>query len=98
MSEANLPPEGMKIPKGCENKVLRLKRALYGLKQAGRAWNKKFVKWLIDHGFKVSDADPTSSTPMKEISSVVRRKSLFMPQPSIWKSEVGPPCLPFAQE
>ena len=54
-----LPPEGMVIPDGMENKVLRLRKALYGLKQAGRAWNKKLTKWLLDFGFTVSDADPS---------------------------------------
>ena len=52
-----LPPTGMPIPKGCENKVLRLRKALYGLKQAGRAWRARFLEWLEKHGFKVADAD-----------------------------------------
>ena len=54
-----LPPEGMEIPEGMENKVLKLKKALYGLKQAGRAWNKKLTKWLTEYGFGVSTSDPS---------------------------------------
>ena len=54
-----LPPEGMEIPEGMENKVLKLKKALYGLKQAGRAWNKKLTKWLTEYGFAVSTSDPS---------------------------------------
>ena len=54
-----LPPDGLEIPEGHENHVLRLRKALYGLKQSGRAWNKKLTKWLTDYGFIVSDADPS---------------------------------------
>ena len=52
-----IPPEGMEIPEGMENKVLKLRKALYGLKQAGRAWNKKLTKWLTEFGFVVCEAD-----------------------------------------
>ena len=54
-----IPPEGLEIPEGMENYVLKLRKALYGLKQAGRAWNKKLTKWLVEYGFVVSDADPS---------------------------------------
>ena len=54
-----LPPDGLEVPEGRENHVLRLRKALYGLKQAGRAWNKKLTKWLTDYGFVVADADPS---------------------------------------
>lgn len=50
----------MKQPEGFEdgsNRVCKLKRSLYGLKQSPRCWNQKFTQFLIEYGFKVSDAD-----------------------------------------
>lgn len=51
----------MKQPEGYEdgsNRVCRLNKSLYGLKQAPRCWNDRFVKFMIQQGFKKSDADP----------------------------------------
>lgn len=54
------PPEGYPYPDGAQpGLVLRLKRALYGLKQAGRAWSKKFARFLKKKGFVASTADPS---------------------------------------
>lgn len=39
------------------DRVCRLKRSLYGLKQAPRCWSKRFNTFLIQAGFKVSEAD-----------------------------------------
>ena len=38
--------------------VCLLRKALYGLKQGARNWNHKFHSFLLQFGFKVSDADP----------------------------------------
>lgn len=38
--------------------VCFLRKALYGLKQASRNWNHKFHTFLLQFGFKASDADP----------------------------------------
>ena len=38
--------------------VCLLRKALYGLKQASRNWNNKFHAFLLQFGFKVSEADP----------------------------------------
>lgn len=37
--------------------VCKLQRSLYGLKQALRAWNERFIKFLLSLGFKSSYAD-----------------------------------------
>ena len=39
------------------NNVCRLKKSLYGLKQAPRCWHKCFGKFMLDLGFKISEAD-----------------------------------------
>jgi hypothetical protein len=52
-------PEGyQKTDKQGQVLVCKLNRSLYGLKQSGRNWNKHLHKWLIDHGFSQSTADP----------------------------------------
>ena len=84
------PPEGLEIPEGCENKVLRLKKALYGLKQAGRAWNKKFVGWLEKRGFKVSDVDP--SLFIRHISEPLSARGERI---HVGSCQVRKVCLPF---
>jgi hypothetical protein len=48
--------EGFVIP-GKENIVCRLKKSLYGLKQSSRQWYKRFVSFMISHGFKRSRYD-----------------------------------------
>jgi transposase InsO family protein len=51
----------MQQPEGYSNgssQVCRLKKSLYGLKQAPRCWNKRIETFLVQQGFKVSDADP----------------------------------------
>lgn len=51
----------MQQPEGYKNgtdQVCQLQKSLYGLKQASRCWFKRFGKYLISLGFKVSDADP----------------------------------------
>ncbi|OMO89784.1 Integrase, catalytic core [Corchorus capsularis] len=37
--------------------VCRLQKAIYGLKQAPRAWFKRFSSVLLEHGFRMSQAD-----------------------------------------
>lgn len=48
-------PEGYNDYSG---RVCRLKKSLYGLKQAPRCWNEKFCSYLLELGFKRSEADP----------------------------------------
>lgn len=51
----------MKQPKGFEDgteKVCKLRKSLYGLKQSSRCWNQKFKDFIVEFGFKVSNADP----------------------------------------
>ena len=38
--------------------TLRLIKALYGLKQGSREWNRVLMEWLVEQGFRQSDADP----------------------------------------
>lgn len=48
-------------PEGFEDRtdrVCRLKKSLYGLKQAPRCWNKRFIQFMKETGFKTSTADP----------------------------------------
>ena len=51
----------MKIPKGLKNVppnlVLKLEKALYGLKQSGNEWYAVLHDFLIENGFRRSDAD-----------------------------------------
>lgn len=47
-------PEG--YSDGTSN-VCKLKKSLYGLKQAPRCWHKCFGKFMLDLGFKISEAD-----------------------------------------
>ena len=49
-------PEGF-VEKGKENLVCRLKKSLYGLKQALCQWYKKFVSFMLEHGFHKTQAD-----------------------------------------
>lgn len=48
-------PEGHSDGSG---RACRLKKSLYGLKQAPRCWNEKFSNYIIELGFKRSEADP----------------------------------------
>jgi hypothetical protein len=50
-------PEGFVDPDHPDY-VCLLRKALYGLKQASHNWNHKFHSFLLQFGFKVSDADP----------------------------------------
>lgn len=50
-------PEGFKV-KGKEDMVCRLKKSLYGLKQAPRQWYKKFDSFMVNQGYRRTDADP----------------------------------------
>ena len=48
-------------PEGYNNgssKVCKLMKSLYGLKQAPRCWNKRIERFLVQQGFKISEADP----------------------------------------
>ncbi|KAJ0868636.1 putative RNA-directed DNA polymerase [Helianthus annuus] len=45
--------------KGEEHKVLKLHKALYGLKQAPRAWYSRIDGYLVQHGYKRSQNEPT---------------------------------------
>ena len=49
-------PEGFK-EKGKEHLVCRLKKSLYGLKQAPRQWYKKFDSFMVNQGYKRTNAD-----------------------------------------
>ena len=49
-------PKGFQDPH-FPNHVLRLKKALYRLKQAPKAWYDRFTTYLLDHGFKRSQAE-----------------------------------------
>ena len=51
------------------NLVLRLKKALYGLKQAPRAWCNRLTSYLLDHGFKRSQACNSPAQPKKKRES-----------------------------
>ena len=51
-------PKGFQDPH-FPNHVLRLKKALYRLKQAPKAWYDRFTTYLLDHGFKRSQAEWT---------------------------------------
>lgn len=50
-------PEGFEVA-GKEHMVWKLKKSLYGLKQAPRQWYKKFDSFMVEHGYKRTDADP----------------------------------------
>lgn len=52
------PPEGLKINKDSNNKVLKLKKAVYGLKQSGRTWNIKIDTTLNSLGMERLKSDP----------------------------------------
>lgn len=47
-------PDGVDIPEG---HAIKLKRSLYGLKQSPRCWNDRFNVFIINLGFKRSQAD-----------------------------------------
>ncbi|GJT49951.1 retrovirus-related pol polyprotein from transposon TNT 1-94 [Tanacetum coccineum] len=49
-------PEGFIAP-GQEGKVCRLVKSLYGLKQAPKQWHQKFVKHMLESGFKINECD-----------------------------------------
>jgi len=49
-------PEGFKT-KGKENLVCKLKKSLYGLKQAPHQWYKRFDLFMLEHGFRILEAD-----------------------------------------
>ena len=49
-------PEGVKQP-GKEDYVWKLKKALYGLKRAPKAWYARLDNYLIQQGFKRSNAN-----------------------------------------
>ena len=49
-------PEGF-VMYGQENKVCRLIKSLYGLKQAPKQWHQKFDDVVLEHGFKINQAD-----------------------------------------
>ena len=51
-------PQGYVHPK-FPTYICKLKKALYGLKQAPRAWYHKLVVYLMQNGFRESDADPS---------------------------------------
>lgn len=51
-------PEGYVI-EGHEDKVYKLHKALYGLKQAPRAWYERIDGYLLGHGFRRSQNEPT---------------------------------------
>ncbi|KAJ0468434.1 putative RNA-directed DNA polymerase [Helianthus annuus] len=44
---------------GQEGMVFKLHKALYGLKQAPRAWYSKIDGYLVQHGYKRSQSEPT---------------------------------------
>jgi hypothetical protein len=52
----------MELPENVRNqfpgKVALLKKSIYGLKQASRCWNQRFHNFVLNLGFKQSDADP----------------------------------------
>ncbi|KMQ87656.1 gag-pol polyprotein [Lasius niger] len=52
------PPEGLKINKDSNNKVLKLKKAVYGLKQSGKTWNIKIDTTLKSLGMERLKSDP----------------------------------------
>ncbi|KAJ0580022.1 putative RNA-directed DNA polymerase [Helianthus annuus] len=41
------------------NHICKLRKSLYGLKQAPRAWYMELTKFLLDFGFRKSQADPS---------------------------------------
>ncbi|KAJ0440609.1 putative RNA-directed DNA polymerase [Helianthus annuus] len=45
--------------KGQERKVFKLHKALYGLKQAPRAWYSRIDGFLVQHGYRRSQSEPT---------------------------------------
>jgi hypothetical protein len=49
------------------NHVYKLSKTLYGLKQAPRAWYECLRDFLITNGFKVSKADPTLFTKIRDV-------------------------------
>ncbi|GAA0159796.1 transmembrane signal receptor [Lithospermum erythrorhizon] len=51
-------PQGF-VVKGCEGKVLKLKKTLYGLKQAPRAWYSRIDSYFINQRFRRSESEPT---------------------------------------
>lgn len=63
-------PKGFQDPHFLDH-VLRLKKALYGLKQAPRAWYDHLTLYLLDRGFKRSQADRTLFVKRDEKSLIV---------------------------
>lgn len=50
-------PEGLTLPPGMKDCVLRLRRGLYWLKQSGREWNEKISKFLNSIGYNAITSD-----------------------------------------
>ena len=49
--------EGLTLPPGTKDCVLRFKKSLYGLKQSGWEWNKRILQFLNFIGYKAITSD-----------------------------------------